>query len=274
LSEVDRLIEAPPVLEGKARVQLVRTLSKRSASPFAVGPRHYIREIKAAHRSVIRSARRLLYVEAQFFRSKVAADWVEAALKENPELEVIILIANAPEEIAFEGQTDNLAHRHGEHLQARALGRMLRRAGPQRLGLFTLAKQAPVASNEKKFEATRGTAFGSGLIHIHSKLLIADDEVCLLSSANINGRSFEWDTELGFIWSEEGEAIAEFRRRLWWQLFGGSLPEKMNLEGWRDAARFNSGAEPEDRKGFILPYQLGRARRFSRPYWFIPDDLV
>jgi phosphatidylserine/phosphatidylglycerophosphate/cardiolipin synthase-like enzyme len=274
LTEVTRPADASPVPDGSATVQLVRTLSQRSASPFAVGPRHCIREIKAAHRSVIRSARRLLYIEAQFFRSKVAADWIEQALSDNPDLEVIILIANAPEEIAFEGQTDNLAHRHGEHLQARALGRLLRRAGPQRLGLFTLAKQAPVAWSEKKFEETRGTAFGSGLIHIHSKLLIADDDVCLLSSANINGRSFEWDTELGFIWSEKGEAIAEFRRRLWWQLFGGSLPEQLNLEGWRDAARFNSGAQPEERKGFILPYQLGRARRFSRPYWFIPDDLV
>ena len=36
----------------------------------------------------------------------------------------------------------------------------------------------------------------------------------------------------------------------------------------------NSGAEPAERKGFVLPYQLGRARRFARPYWFIPDDLV
>jgi hypothetical protein len=48
----------------------------------------------------------------------------------------------------------------------------------------------------------------------------------------------------------------------------------MSLEGWRDVARFNSSADPEARQGFVLPYQLGRARRFARPYWFIPDDLV
>jgi phosphatidylserine/phosphatidylglycerophosphate/cardiolipin synthase-like enzyme len=187
---------------------------------------------------------------------------------------VVILIANVPEEIAFEGQTDNLAHRHGEHLQARALGRLLRKAGPSRVGLFTLAKQEEVEPSEEKFEETRGTAYGSGLIHIHSKLVIADDRACLLSSANINGRSFEWDTELGFIWREAGDAIAKFREKLWSQLFGGALPEPANLEGWRDVARRNSAAEPEDRQGFVLPYQLGRARRFGRPYWFIPDDLV
>jgi phospholipase D1/2 len=48
----------------------------------------------------------------------------------------------------------------------------------------------------------------------------------------------------------------------------------MNLEGWRDAARFNSAADPTERKGFVVPYQLGRARRFARAYWFVPDDLV
>jgi phosphatidylserine/phosphatidylglycerophosphate/cardiolipin synthase-like enzyme len=274
LNEIPLIRKVPEAQGGTATVQLVRTLSRKSNSPFAIGPRHGIRELKAAHRSVIMSAKRLLYIEAQFFRSKAAADWVETALKANPELEVIILIANVPEEIAFEGQSDNLAHRHGEHLQARALGRLLRRAGPQRVGLFTLAKQEAVKPSERQFEESRGTAFGSGVIHIHAKLLIADDDVCLLSSANINGRSFEWDTELGFIWNEQGEAIAEFRRRLWWQLFGGELPGRMNLAGWRDAARANSLVDPEQRKGFVLPYQLARARRFARPYWFIPDDLV
>jgi phosphatidylserine/phosphatidylglycerophosphate/cardiolipin synthase-like enzyme len=259
---------------GSAVVQLVRTQSRKSPRPLARGPVSGIRELKAAHREIILHARRHLYVEAQFFRSDDAADWVEQALKASPELEVIVLVANAPEEIAFEGQTGNPAHRHGEYLQARALGRLLKKAGPERIGLFTLAKQEPVKESEKKFEKSRGTAYGSGLIHIHAKLLIADDDACLLSSANINGRSFEWDTELGFIWSEKGDAIQNFRRRLWGQLFGGDAPEDMGLEEWRDIARFNSEAPPEDRKGFVVPYQLGRARRFARPYFFIPDDLV
>jgi phosphatidylserine/phosphatidylglycerophosphate/cardiolipin synthase-like enzyme len=274
LSEIGSREAKPPPPGGKSEVQLARTISKRSSGPFALGPRPAVRELKAAHRNVILSARKLLYIEAQFFRSNDAADWVEQALRASPELEVIILIANVPEEIAFEGQTDNLAHRHGEHLQARALGRLIRKAGPGRVGLFTLAKQEEVEPSEEKFEETRGTAYGSGLIHIHSKLVIADDTACLLSSANINGRSFEWDTELGFIWREAGDAIAQFRTKLWGQLFGRALPEPANLEGWRDIARRNSQAEPEHRQGFVLPYQLGRARRFGRPYWFIPDDLV
>lgn len=272
LTPVDKRALVKPKLEGKATVQLVRTLSRKSGSPFAMGPVHGVRELKAAHRSVILSAKRLLYIEAQFFRSDAAADWVEQALRANPELEVIILIANAPEEVAFDGQTDNLAHRHGEYLQARALGRLLKKAGPSRVGLFTLAKHEKTESSEKKYEKTRGTAYGSGLIHIHAKLLIADDSHCLMSSANINGRSFDWDTELGFIWSEPGKAIGGFRANLWKQLFAGPAPE--TLAGWRDVAGHNKDAEPEDRKGFVVPYQLGRAKRFAKPYFFIPDDLV
>jgi len=265
---------APPLaVTGPAAVQLVRTLSKKSAGLFAIGPMHGIRELKAAHREIIRSARKQLYIEAQFFRSDAAADWIEQALRDNPELEVIILVANTPEEIAFEKQTENLAHRHGEYLQARALGRLLRKAGPARVGIFTLAKNEPVSVSERQFEESRGTAYGSGLIHIHAKLLLADDSFCLLSSANINGRSFEWDTELGILWKEPG-AVGDFKRRLWGQLFGGQLPDAMDLESWRDLARYNSGAKPQERKGFVLPYQLGRARRFARSYWFIPDDLV
>jgi len=260
--------------KGEARVQLVRTLSRKSDAVFARGPLHGIRELKAAHRELILAARRELYIEAQFFRSNEAADWVEEALRASPELEVIVLIANTPEEIAFEGQTGNLAHRYGEYLQAHALGRLLRKAGPQRIGLFTLAKHEAVSADEKEFEETRGTAYGSGLIHIHSKLLIGDDRNCLLSSANINDRSFDWDSELGFIWQEDGPAIGDFKRRLWSQLFAGPLPPGMNLEGWRDIARRNGESEPEARQGFVVPYQLGRARRFSRPYFFIPDDLV
>ena len=261
-----------PASPGAATVQLVRTVSVNSASWFATGPRRAVRELMAAHRAVIGRARERLYIEAQFFRSDAAADWIKAALRSNPRLEVIVLVANTPEEIAFEGQGDNPAHRHGEYLQARALSRLLRKAGPERIGLFTLAKHERVKGSEHKFEESRGTAYDAGLIHIHSKLLIADDALCLLSSANINGRSFNWDTELGSLWAEEGGAIAAFRRSLWAQLFAGGPPQ--DLAGWRDIARANAGTTPEKRQGFVVPYQLGRARRYGRRFFFVPDDLV
>ena len=274
---LDPLDEAEATLPGDAgnsRVQLLRTVSRKSTSSFALGPRVWIRELKEGHRTLIGSATRTLYIEAQFFRSAAAADWVVDALDRNPELEVVIVIANVPEEVAFLGQGARSAHRHGEYLQARALSRLLKKGGMERVGLFTLVKNAPLSPAERKYRKSRGTAYGSGLIHIHAKLLIADDKSCLMSSANINGRSFEWDNELGFLWQDEAGSIARFREELWRQLFGGALLPNAGLAEWRHFAEQNRLADPEDRQGFVVPYQRSRARRFGNPYIWIPDSLV
>ncbi len=260
--------------EGSARVQLLRTVSRKSNSLFALGPRPWIRELKQAHRQLIESARRLLYVEAQLFRSREATEWVLAALKRNAELEVVILVANVPEEVAFLGQGGRAAHRHGEYLQARALNRLLKYGGTERVGLFTLVKNEPLTRAERKYRRSRGTAYGSGLIHIHAKLLIADDETCLMSSANINGRSFEWDNELGFLWQDEADKVAQFRRNLWSQLSGGAIGGEAGVAEWRSVADKNSLADPDDRQGFVVPYQRSRARRFGHAYFWMPDSLV
>jgi phosphatidylserine/phosphatidylglycerophosphate/cardiolipin synthase-like enzyme len=259
---------------GVATVQLVRTRSRKSHALFAMGPTPHIREIRAAHRAIFAGARQRLYIEAQFFRSQTAADWIIEALRRNPVLEVIVLIANVPEEIAFLGEGDNPAHRHGEYLQARALSRIARAGGPERVGLFTLVRDERANGDEKEYEETRGTAFGSGIIYIHAKLVIADSGVCLLSSANINGRSFDWDTELGFLWAEEGKAIGRFRGDLWRRLSDGALDGDAGLADWQQLASMNSNAASGERKGFIVPYQLGRARRFGSRYFWVPDSLV
>lgn len=274
LDSLEEPAPLPTAGDGPASVQLVRTVSRLSRFPLALGPRPDIRELMQAHRKLIAGARRTLYIEAQFFRSRAASKWVVEALARNPDLEVIILVANVPEEIAFEGQGAKAAHRHGEHLQARALGRIFKAGGRDRVGLFTLVRKAPVEGREKTYEESRGTAYGSGLIHIHAKLLIADDETCLLSSANINGRSFFWDTELGFVWQQPGDAIGAFRRKIWHQLFEGALPDDAGLAEWRRHAERNRLAEPEDRNGFVVPYQRSRARRFGNPYVWIPDRMV
>lgn len=263
-----------PLESGEANMQLLRTRSRNASSIFALGPVPDIHELKIAHRNLIRSTRNLLYIEAQFFRSREAADWVIDNLQCNPALEVIVLIANVPEEIAFLGQGDNPAHRHGEYLQAKALGRILKAGGPERVGLFTLVRDEPADADENGYSDDRGTAYGSGIIYIHAKLLIADTDACLMSSANINGRSFDWDTELGFLWSQEGEAIAEFRAKLWSRLSGDVLSGTATLTDWRSLAEGNRLAKPDERCGFVVPYQRGRARRFGGSRLYVPDSLV
>lgn len=265
----------PPPAAGAARVQLLRTVSRRDPRPFAFGPRPHIRELEAAHRKIIHSAERLLYVEAQFLRYQPAARWIADRARAAPELRVIVVLPNAPEEVAFEGNR-HPAHRHGEWLQARAIA-YLRRRLRTRIGFFALARPARANAIEQAHAEDRGTAFGSGVIHVHAKLLIADDRSCLVSSANINGRSFKWDTEFGMLW-QDAPAITAFRRRLWQQLLDlPALPDfalEEALPRWREIALHNVSVAPEQRQGFIVPHQVGRTRRFGRSFWFVPDDLV
>lgn len=264
-----------PEAAGDAVVQAVRTQSRRNFHPFAVGPRPRVMELAEAHRRLIGSAERLLYIEAQFFRYRDAARWIVRQAKRHPALQLIVVLPSAPEEVAYDGDR-RVPHRHGEWLQVQNLTRLKRKLG-DRVGLFQLAKPQAATAAEKQFTEDRGTAFGAGTIYVHAKLLIADDRHALVSSANINGRSLRWDTEFGVLW-EDAAGVAAFRRRAWSQLLAseadGGVGAEVGLATWRRIADANVVSAPDDRQGYIVPHKLGRARRFARPSWFIPDDLV
>ena len=274
LASIDAL---PAVSEpvGEATVQAVRTVSSRDHRLFAVGPKPRVMEIGEAHRRLIGTAERSLYIEAQFFRYKDAARWIVEQARAKPELEVIIVLPSAPEEVAYDGDR-RTPHRHGEWLQMRNLETLQRSLG-DRLGVFMLAKPAAATGVEKEFIADRGTVFGAGTIYLHAKLLIVDDCRALVSSANINGRSLRWDTEFGVLW-DDAAGVSAFRRQAWSQLLAdnedGNVDLGEGLKTWRRIALTNVTVAPADRQGFIVPHKLARARRFARPSWFVPDDLV
>ncbi|WP_239689724.1 phospholipase D-like domain-containing protein, partial [Rodentibacter caecimuris] len=51
-------------------------------------------------------------------------------------------------------------------------------------------------------------------VYVHSKVTIIDDVFTVISSANLNTRSMEKDTELGII-LEAGEVARDLRKQLW-----------------------------------------------------------
>lgn len=275
LKSVPRPEHPAAIAGGIARVQCLRTRSRRNGRWFAAGPSPHITELMEAHRRLIFSAERVLYIEAQFFRFRLAASWIIARARVARDLQVIVVLPNAPEEVAFDGDR-RAPHRHGEWLQVESLSRLKRKLG-DRIGFFALAKPQRATPEERRHTADRGTAYGAGTIHVHAKLMIADDRLALVSSANINGRSFRWDTEFGVLW-EDATGVAAMRRQAWVQLLAdetiAGIPLEDGLARWRDAAAANLALAPEERRGFVVPHQLGKARRFARPAWFVPDDLV
>ena len=271
---------AAPEPAGPVRAQFLRTLSRRRPGAFAFTPISVRRDLEEGHRAVIGAATKLLYIETQYFRLRSMSRAIAAQAKRHPELRVIVLMPNAPEDVAWD---DNRAvdATHGEFLQVRALNLLKRRLG-KRLGLYMLRQRG-----RTEREHGRAKAFDTGIVYLHSKVVIADDRAALVSSANMNGRSFRWDTEAGILWTQDASSgegpphegpVTDLRLALW----NAHLPRNADpiwplddaFAAWKALSDADLERPLGTRHNFVAPYQIGRARRFARRSLFVPDDMI
>ncbi|MEM7565642.1 MAG: phospholipase D-like domain-containing protein [Pseudomonadota bacterium] len=264
--------DAAPARAGAVRAQFLRTVSRRGSEPFAFTPERLRGDLEAAHHRVIEAAETILYIETQFFRLRSLSRAIARRAERAPGLKVIVLIPNAPEDVAWD-DNDGPDATHGEFLQVRALNLLKRRLG-DRLGLYTLRQRG------RADEEGRARAFGTGIIYLHSKVLVADDRLALVSSANMNGRSFRWDTEAGLLWEQDADdtSVRDLRRKLWNahipQAEDQAYPLENGFAMWKAASDADLSRGPDERTSFIAPYQIGRARRFAKRSLFVPDDMI
>jgi phosphatidylserine/phosphatidylglycerophosphate/cardiolipin synthase-like enzyme len=116
-------------------------------------------------------ARSLIYIEDQYLWSTEVAGGIAKALINNPQLQVIVVVPRYPDaDGALTGPPSRLG-------QLRAIA-MLRRAAPERFGVFDLENAA-------------GTP-----IYTHAKICIVDDTWMTCGSDNFNRRSWTTDSEL------------------------------------------------------------------------------
>ncbi len=176
----------------------------------------------------------------------------------------------APEDVAFNGMRRADA-RLGEWLQARAV-RMIRKAFGERLFIGSPAQ--PRRSDSQG----RDALWGAPIVYVHAKVSVFDDQAAIISSANLNGRSLYWDTETGVELTAR-ENVLNVRERC----FRHWLPEEADaaffdprraVHAWRRLAVQNLRAEPEARRGFLLPYDPTPAERFGRDLPGVPNEIV
>lgn len=266
--------EVPPgqPAPDRAGLRFVRTLSRqrgRGAWRF-ISPEPAVSEIEAAHREAISRAKRLIYVETQYFRDRGLARCLAEAARANPDLRMILILPAAPDDVAFEGST-GLDARLGEFLQAKCL-RILRRGFGRRLFVGG-------AAQPRRTRATgRAQLHGAPLVYIHAKVSIFDDAQAIVSSANLNGRSLRWDTETGVVLTRPDE-VARLRQRLMahWLPKGAAadfFDPGRAVHAWWGLASRNAKLSPDLRRGFLLPYDLKTAEDFGRAFPLIPDEMV
>jgi phosphatidylserine/phosphatidylglycerophosphate/cardiolipin synthase-like enzyme len=153
---------------GTQQVQVLRTYPARLRRyPFApLGERG----IAAAYHRAIPLARRLVYLEDQYFWSSGAAELLATAMHTNPELHVVAVVPRHP---------DNEGRMAVPGLLARERAvRTCRRAGGDRFHIYDL-------------ENDDGTP-----VYVHAKVMVIDDVWAIVGSDNLNRRSWTHDSEL------------------------------------------------------------------------------
>jgi phospholipase D1/2 len=250
---------------------LLRTLSaKRPREVTTLSPKPLRAEIRDAILEGISGARRLIYLETQFLRDRGIAKALARAAERRPELTLIVILPGAPEDVAFEKATREDA-RYGEWLQWRCV-RRVRRAYRGRV--FIGAPARPVTAQGRG----RSVLFGAPIIYVHSKVSIFDDDLAVIGSANLNGRSLYWDTELA-VALRGPERVRPVRERLMRHLMGEAtdpahLDPATAVQAWQRTAMTNARLRPEEREGFVLPYLARPAKLFGRNIPAVPEEMV
>jgi phospholipase D1/2 len=251
--------------------RLLRTLSRarRVAFPF-LGPRPVACELKDAHVEAICNARRLIYLETQFFRDRAIADALARAAENRPELGLILIVPGAPEDVAFNGAT-GMDARFGEHLQAKCVRQVAAAFGSR------AAICSPVRPETSPARG-RDTLCGAPIIYVHAKVAAFDDDRAIVSSANLNGRSLMWDTEAG-VALDDPRDIAHLRRRVmrhWLPKDAGDDLFHLDRAAplWRALAEDNARRDPRARAGFLVPYDPRPAEAFGHALPGVPDAMV
>jgi phospholipase D1/2 len=170
-------------------VGIARTMPPKGETPA-------IREIEKLYLDTIASARRTLYIENQYFTSQRIAAEIERRLAERDGPEVVLVLR-----LLSHGWLEE----HTMHvLRTRLVQKLL---AADRYGRFHVY-----------YPHVPGLAEGCCL-DVHSKLMIADDRMLQIGSANICNRSMALDSECDVVIESRGRpelaaAITDVRNRL------------------------------------------------------------
>ncbi|HEX6319887.1 MAG TPA: VTT domain-containing protein [Burkholderiales bacterium] len=192
-----------------------------------------VEEIRHLYTDAIASARRSLYLENQYFSSSVVGAALEQRLRA-PDAPEVVVVSRMTEEGWLEERTMGVlrARLHQRLREADAHGRY-RLLYPRIPGLE-----------------------GANLLNVHSKVLVMDDELCTVGSANFNNRSMGFDTECNIAIEARGEerirrAIAGLRHRLLAEHLG-ARPDEVAAETARQGGSLIGTIEALRRPGRTL----------------------
>lgn len=154
-----------------------------------------VREIERMVLDAVNAARKIIYIENQYFTAQKVVDALIQRLKEKNGPEIVLVLPQ---------KTDGWLSQHSmDVLRERSLKRMQQADHYARLR--TYYPDLP--------------GLGKSCINVHSKIIIIDDELVRVGSSNLNNRSMGIDSECDLILEARGDeavraAIGDLRSRL------------------------------------------------------------
>lgn len=181
----------PPLLPVAAeKVALSRTRPRTLLSPGTA-----VQEIRALYRDAIDAAERLIYMENQYFTSRLVFEALCRRMEERgrTKLQIVMVLPRRPKALREEISLG------AEQMRLLAELQEIARLTGHSLGIYY-----PVSSG------------GDRSVYVHSKLLLVDDRFLTVGSANATNRSMGLDSELNVAWEADSlrqrELIRSIRR--------------------------------------------------------------
>ncbi len=165
-------------------------------------------EVENLYRDAVAAAQTSIYIENQYLTSAKIAEILKESLSRKQGPDICIILPEASSGWLEQSTMDSIRARILKNLSAADMH--------HRLGVFY-----PVLED------------GKTPLYVHAKLMIVDDRVAIIGSANLSNRSMRFDSEcvLAFEGAEDdsvGEAIANLRNRLLAEHSGRSVEAVAN----------------------------------------------
>jgi glutamyl endopeptidase len=202
------------------KLQTLRTVS------VGTNPRDIKRDdIWQGYFRLIGCATRFIFMENQYFHEPKMADAIVKQAQAQPDLIVIIVVTSKSDD------PPSLYTRHCLALRHEFFARLFQGLPSSRLRVYT-----------------------KSVAMVHSKLILVDDQMLSMGSANANPRGFFLDSELN-VMLDDADAVKRFRHRLWSHDLGVTEESVATwavsdfIAKWDAVAKANEGKTPDQMTG-------------------------
>jgi len=203
-----------------------RIQALRSVGPWSLS-RHVDHSIRTKYLRLIDRSEHFIYIENQFFNSNIIATALAnrllRALDNNEQFKLFVVLPQWP---AFEGMPhENPMTKIVLHFQHKTMDSVLSRLRQGSIEAFGTIEDARIAKlvsfcSLRKAEYLQGKLV-SEQVYVHSKLMIVDDEKCIIGSANLNDRSLNGDRDSEFcVFIEDNAFVKDLRCSLFIEHLG------------------------------------------------------